>query len=259
MPTGTRGVGRSRQCPAFPRLTAQLTFAPVGSMLRFENVNEVLPPDLPGGVAGALGTLRHALADPLSTAGMKLELLERRLAVVPLSGSSLADGVRGAKADLAAAGRLIDLLPRLARIAGEAPTETSIGDLCRVAGVPLEEDAASRLRLPLRRLASIDALRIVVSFLRSPDSRGTPPRIRAEAAPGRVSLRIEALSGCGEANPERLFHLPRGEERAEELYLARAGIESDGGRLQLAEREGRIVAVLSWPRTGSSGDEGPSA
>lgn len=228
-------------------------------MLRFKNMNEVLPPDLPGGVAGALGTLRHALADPLSAAGLKLELLERRLVAVPQNGSSLADRVRGAKADLAAAGRLINLLPRLASIAGETPAETSIGDLCRVAGVQLEEDAASRPRLLLRRLASIDALRIVVWFLRSLDPGGTPPRVRAEAAPGRVSLRIEALGGYGEANPERLFHLPRGEERAEELFLARAGIESDGGRLQLAEREGRIVALLSWPRPAPVGDAGPEA
>lgn len=228
-------------------------------MLRFENVNETLPPDLPGGVAGALGTLRHALADPLSAAGLKLELLERRLAAAPLDGSSLADRVRGAKADVAAAGRLIDLLPRLARIAGEAPAETSIGDLCRLAGVPLEEDAASRLRLLLRRQASIDALRIVVWFLRSMDPGGKPPRVLGDPAPGRVSLRIEALGGCGEANLERLFHLPRGEERAEELFLARAGIESDGGCLQLAELEGRLVALLSWPRPASLADAGASA
>jgi hypothetical protein len=243
-------------------MTSRLTFSPIGSMLLPENVNETLPPDLPGGVASALGTLRHALADPLSAAGLKLELLERRLTAVPPNGSSLADRVRGAKADLAAAGRLIDLLPRLASIAGEEPRETSIGDLCRLAGVPFEEDPASRPRLLLRRQASIDALRIVVGFLWSLDPGGTPPRARAEAPPGRVSLQIEALGGsggCGEANPERLFELPRGEERAEELFLARAGIESDGGRLQLAEREGRLVALLSWPRPAMAGDAGAPA
>ncbi len=228
-------------------------------MLHVEKMNEILLPDQPGGVAGALGTLRHALADPLSAAGLKLELLERRLAAVPLSASSLAYRVSGAKADLAVAGRLIDLLPRLASIASEAPEETSIGDLCRAAGVPLEEDAASRLRLPLRRLTSINALRIVVSFLRSLDGESTAPRVRAEAAPGRVSLRIETLGGRGEANFERLFHLPHGEERAEELFLARAGIESDGGRLRLAELEGRIVALLSWPRPAPPADAGASA
>lgn len=228
-------------------------------MLHVRNMSEILPPEPPGGVPGALGTLRHALADPLSAAGLKLELLERRLAAVPLSGSSLADRIRGAKADLAAAGRLIDLLPRLASIAGETPAETSIGDLCRLAGIPLDDDAASRLRLPLRRLASIDALRIVVCFLRSLNGGGTPPRVRAEAAPGAVSLRIEAPGGCGDANPERLFQLPRGEERAEELFLARAGIESDGGRLKLAAREGRTVALLSWPRPAPAPAAGASA
>ena len=222
-------------------------------------MNEVLPPEPPGGVPGALGTLRHALADPLSAAGLKLELLERRLVAVPPNGSSFSDRIRGAKGDLAVAGRLIDLLPRLASIAEEAPRETSIGDLCRAAGLPLEEDAASRSRLLLRQLASLDALRTVASFLRSLDPGGRPPRVRAEASHGRVSLRIEADGGCGEANPERLFQLPRGEERAEELFLARAGIESDGGRLQLAEREGRLVALLSWPRPAPAGDAAASA
>ena len=242
-------------------MTSWLTFAPCGPILLPENVNEILSPDLPGGVAGALGTLRHALADPLSAAGLKLELLERRLTAVPPNGSSLADRVRGAKADLAAAGRLIDLLPRLASIAGEEPRETSIGDLCRLAGVPFEEDAASRPRLLLRRQAAADALRIVAGFLRL-NPAGTPPRVRAEVLPGRVSLRIEALGasgGSGEKNPERLFELPRGEERAEELFLARAGIESDGGRLQLTEREGRLVAFLSWPRPVMAGDAGVPA
>jgi len=228
-------------------------------MLRFEKMNDALPTDRPGGMAAALGTLRHALADPLSAAGLKLELVERRLTAVPPEGSSLADRVRSAKADLAAAGRLIDLLPRLASIASEAPAEISIGDLCRAAGVPLEEDAASRLRLPLRRLASVDGLRTVVSFVRSFDSRGTPPRVSAEAGPGRVSLRIESLGGCDEAKPERLFHLPRGEERAEELFLARAGIEADGGLLQLVEREGPIVALLSWPRPAPAAGAGAPA
>jgi hypothetical protein len=221
-------------------------------------MNEVLPPDLPGGVAAALGTLRHALADPLSAAGLKLELLERRLATVSPDESSLADRVRGAKADLAAAGRLIDLLPRLARIAGEAPAETSIGDLCRAAGIPLEADAASRPVLLLRRQASVDALRTVTGFARSLGPEGTL-RVHAEAAPGRVSLRFEAVGACGEASPERLFHLPHGDARGEELFLARVGIESDGGRLQLAEREGRIVALLSWPRPAPAADSGTSA
>ena len=222
----------------------------MGSILLPENVrgmSEVLPPDLPGGLAGALGTLRHALADPLSAAGLKLELLERRLAAVPPDGTSLVDRVRGTMADLAVAGRLIDLLPRLAAIAAESPRETSIDDLCRVVGLPLDPEPVPHLRLPMRRLASADALRIVAALLRSLDRGGMPPRVRVEAAPQRLSLRLEAQAGCP-ANPERLFQLPRGEERAGELFLARAGIESDGGSLELTEREGVLVALLSWPR-----------
>ncbi len=172
-------------------------------------MNDPLPPDLPVGVPGALGTLRHALADPLSAAGLKLELLERRLASVTPDGS-LADRVRSTKADVAAAGRLINLLPRLARIAGEAPVEASIGDLCRVAGIPLGEPAGGLPRVLLRRLASIDSLRTLLGILRSPDPGVPPPRVSAEVSPGRVSLRIETLGGSGERDPERLFHLPPG-------------------------------------------------
>ena len=210
-------------------------------------VSESLPPDLPGGVAGALGTLRHALSDPLSAAGMKLELLERRLAALPADGPALAERVRGAKADLAIAGRLVDLLPRLASIAGESPAETSIGELCRAAGVPLESTEASRGRILLKRRASADALRILVGFVRSVAPDGRPAQVRAEAGPGWVSLRIEAPGALAGTDDGRLFQLPRGQEQGEELFLARACVESDGGRLHLAEQEGRLAAVLSWP------------
>ena len=220
-------------------------------------MNEALPPDLPGGVAAALGTLRHALADPLSAAGVKLELLDRRLAAAPAEVLSLADRVRGVKADLAAAGRLIDLLPRLAGIAAEPAGETSLGELCRVAGSPLEGDSAGRSRLRLRRVATTDALRSLVWFLRSRDPEGRSPRLHEDSASGQVALRIEGLGGSGEAHPDRLFRLPHGQERAEDLFLARASIESDGGRLQLVEREGRLVALLSWPGPADAGEGGP--
>lgn len=210
-------------------------------------MNETLPPDPPGGVAGALGTLRHALADPLSAAGLTLELIERRLAAVPPNGSSLAERIRGAKADLAAAGRLIDLLPRLASIASEEPREASIGELLGAAGLPLATDAALLPHLPLRRHATVDTVRTVTAFLRSLGPALAPPPVHVEAVPGRVAVRIEAAGGCGEASPERLLHLPRGEELAEGLFLARAAVECDGGRLELVEREGRLVALLSWP------------
>ena len=163
-------------------------------------MNEALPPDLPGGVARALETLRHALADPLSAAGVKLELLERRLAAAPSEAPSLADRVRGVKADLAAAGRLIDLLPRLSGIACEPAGETSLADICRVAGVPLEGESADRPRLLLRRLATTDALR---------STGGLPPfeRPRGRVAP---AARRKHFGACGPADRG-----PRRERRCE--------------------------------------------
>lgn len=218
-------------------------------------MNAHLPSEPRVGIAEALGTLRHALADPLSAAGLKLELLGRRLATLPDSGS-LAEKTRGAKDDLAAAGRLVDLLPRLGSIADETPAEAEVDDLCRVAGLPLEEGDARGVRLLLRRQASVDALLAVAELFRSLAPPGTPPRVRAEVEPGRVTLRIESSASSGHADPERLLRMPLGDERAEGLFLARAGVESDGGRLELAEREGRLVARLPWPRPAATGDAG---
>jgi hypothetical protein len=249
---------RDARRPTTPPSIAHLTCAPRGPILPLENVNEILPPDLPGGIAASLRTLRHALADPLSAAGLKLELVERRLEAIPSGGPALVDRVRGAKADLAAAGRLIDLLPRLGRIAGETPSETSLGDLCRLAGLPLDGAPESFPRLPLRRLASVDALRTLGSYLRSQASGQAQPLASATAEDGRVSLRIEAgaaRNGPGDPDLGRLLQLSRAGDQAEELFLARAGIEADRGTLHLDEREGELFAVLSWPRPAAFGNE----
>ena len=210
-------------------------------------MNESLAPLPAGWIGPALGTLRHALADPLSAAGLKLEVLERRLAAVPGDGLSLADRVRGAKADLSIAGRLIDLLPRLASIAGEPPRETSIGELCGLAGVALEDPAAPAATLWIRRLASTDALRIVAAFLRQGDPGGPAPRARLETVLGSVGLRIEGTGPWDGKDAERLLGLPHGDRQAEELFLARASIEADGGSLALAREENRLVATARWP------------
>lgn len=204
--------------------------------------------DAPCGVAGALGALRHALADPLSAAGLRLELLERRLQAFPGGGRALWDDVRSARAELAAASRLLDLLSRLGRLADEAPEEISIAELCRSAGVSLDSATSPSPRLVARRLASQDALRCVFGLFRPPSASDPPPRVRAEAAPERLLLRIEGAGAVEERHPERLVQLSRGDARTEELFLARAAIEADGGRLQLAEEGGLLVALLSWPR-----------
>jgi hypothetical protein len=222
-------------------------------------MNETLPPDLPVGIANALGKLRHALADPLSAAGLKVELLERRLAAAPPDVSPLMDRVRGVKSDLADAGRLIDLLPRLGSIASETPVETAVGDLCRMAEFPVEDGPVSRRRLLLRRQASIEAIRSVVSFLRSQGPALELPRFLSETAGGLASLRIESVASWSGSSPDRLFHLPRGEGKAEELFLARCAVESDGGKLDLVEKDARLVAMLSWPLLVAAGSAGQTA
>jgi len=72
--------------------------------------------------------------------------------------------------------------------------------------------------------------------------------VQAEAGPVQVSLSIDSPGRLVETNLDRLFQLPRGGVQGEELFLARASIEADGGRLLLVEREGRLVATFSWPR-----------
>jgi hypothetical protein len=74
-----------------------------------------------------------------------------------------------------------------------------------------------------------------------------------------VTLRVEGPGASGLSSPEQLFHLPRGDERAAELFLVRACVESDGGRIEVEEREGRLVAFLSWPRPAPPGDAGRAA
>lgn len=235
-----------------------MTFRPAGPMLHSRDVmDETLPAELSGGMPGALDLLRHALADPLSSAGLKLEYVSRRLGKLS-PDEDLAGRIQGAKADLAVAGRLIDLLPRLARIADEAPGETSVGELCLAAGIAPCEGAAGLPGLTLRRRASIDALRAVSTLFRPADRTGAAPSARVEAAAERLALRLEGFEGPGPASPERLFCLPRDDEKAGELFLARACVESDGGVLRLFEEEGRLVALFSWPAPAASGPGGAS-
>ncbi len=217
-----------------------------------------LPPEPSGGFADALGTLRHALAGPLSAVGLKLELVERRLSGLP-SSEQLVERIRTAKGDLAVAGRLVDLLPRLGRISGEARAEVALGDLCREAGLALEEGGTPEPRASLRRRASVDALRAVASLFRPPDPVAAPPRARLDTAPDRVFLRLEAPPGFRLEGPERLFGLPRDDGRSEDLFLARAAVECDGGLLVLEEREGLQNALFSWPRPAPPGDPGAPA
>jgi hypothetical protein len=205
------------------------------------------PPDPAGGSARILLALRHALADPLSAAALKLDLVHRRL-MAP-SGADPAwvvERVRAAQADVGAANRLLDLLLRLAEIARERPEETSLHDVCRSAGVPLHEAGVAVPLLPLRHRSSAEAIQRVASFATRGD--GAPSPIgRAGLESGRVTLAFEGSLVTADGRPERLLDLPHGIEEAEALFVARAAVEADGGRLELTERGGRLVALFSWP------------
>ena len=220
-------------------------------------MDETLPAELSGGMSGALDTLRHALADPLSAAGLKLEYVARRLGKL-FPDEDLLGRIRTAKSDLAVAGRLIDLLPSLARILAEAPGEVPVGEICLAAGIELEEPAAGTPRLLLRRRATVDALR-AVSALLCPARLALPaPRARVEVGPQLATLVLASPDGHVPVRPERLSSLPREEERPGEVFLARASVESDGGVLRFVDEEARLLALFSWPIPAASGPEGAS-
>lgn len=202
-----------------------------------------------GESAHVLRALRHALADPLSSAVLKLDLVERRL-LAP-SGADPAwvvERLRAAQANMTAANRLLDLLLRLAEIADERPEATSLFDLCRTAGVPFDEAGARVPGVPARRASSAEAIRNVAAFIRNGDAGGGVPLPigRASLENGRVILSLQGSRGT-DASPERLLDLPHGIEEGETLFVARAAIEADGGRLELTARGGRLAALFSWP------------
>jgi hypothetical protein len=187
------------------------------------------------------------LADPLSAAALKLDLVERRLTAPSETDPSwMVERVRAVQADVGAANRLLGILLRLAEIAGERPEETSLRDVCRTAGIPLDEAAAAVPRLPLRHRASAEAIQSVASYAARGESV-FPPIGRAGLESGRVTLAVEGSRVTADGRPERLLDLPHGIEGAEALFVARAAVEADGGRLELTERGGRLVALFSWP------------
>jgi hypothetical protein len=205
------------------------------------------PPDPDGESARILHVLRHALADPLSAAALKLDLVERRL--LSPSGADPAwvvERIRALQADLGATTRILDLLLRLAEIGGERPQDTSLRDVCRRAGVPLDSSAAASPRLPLRALALADAIRSVAVFAAEPGA-APPPAGREGLSNARVTLTLEGSRVVAGVRPERLLDLPHGSRDAEALFLARAAVAADGGRLELIECGGRLAALFSWP------------
>jgi len=93
-------------------------------------------------VPPVLAVLRHALADPLSAATAKVEVLTARLF---REAPALATRARDLGADLATAGRLLDLLSALSDIAEETPEPVTLGRLVAPFGEATEDAEGSRV------------------------------------------------------------------------------------------------------------------
>jgi len=187
-----------------------------------------------------LSVLRHALADPLSAATVKAEVLAARLR---RERPDLEARAQDLSRDLARAGGLLELLGALAALVEERAERTPLARLL----APFAEAAAGvdgRLAVDVRPVAAADAIRRLVSF---GASQGGVPAVSLRVLPGRAGVLVEGLGDAAALPLARLLLLPREVPGAEELFLARAAAEADGGSLELSEREGRLAAALSWP------------
>ncbi len=187
-----------------------------------------------------LAVLRHALADPLSAATAKAEVLAARLL---RDSPALAERARDLGADLATAGRLLDLLSALSDILEEAPETMSVSRLVAPWGTAAQAGAESRL-VGVRPASAADAIRRVVAF---GTARGGAPVVSARWNGERVEVLVDGL-GPPLAGPiERLVLLPRNVPEADDLFVAHAAMEADGGTLRLGVEGAGLAATLSWP------------
>lgn len=208
-------------------------------------------PEPDRGLARSLLVLRHALSSPLSTAALKLDVMERRLSAP--SGAEtpwVVEKLRAAQAEMSAASRRLDLLLRLSEIESERPQVSALDEVCGAAGVALSGSGIALPRLVLRRRASGEAFRGVAAFV---SSAGAPSAGRAGFEGARVTLAFEGSRPAASERPDRLFDLPDGTVESESLFAARAAAEADGGRLEITEKAGRLVALFSWPAPAAEG------
>lgn len=187
----------------------------------------------------ALPVLRHALADPLSAATAKAEVLAARLR---REAPGLAARAEDLGRDLDAAGRLLDLLSALWDIGEEAAELVSLGQLGSRLGAAAEGAGIVRIR----PAATEEAIRRVVAF---GASRGGAPRVSCVSAAGRGEVRIAGLGPNPGFPPEKLLLLPRDAPGTEEIFLAWAAALIDAGELLLSIDESGLAAALSWPLT----------
>jgi hypothetical protein len=196
-------------------------------------------------VPPVLAVLRHALADPLSAATAKAEVLAARLL---REAPALAGRAEDLAADLAAAGRLLDLLAAVSDIGEEAPEQVPLRRLVApVGGLVGPHDDALLVRV--RPLSAAEAIRRVVAF---GAARGGRPRVSVRRASGRVEIRFEGLGPPPAVPTERLCLLPRQLPESDELFLARAAALADGGSFHLEVDGSALAATLSWPGGGTA-------
>lgn len=185
-----------------------------------------------------LSVLRHALADPLSAATAKAEVLAARLR---REQSALAARAEDLGADLATAGRLLDLLSALSEISEEAPETVPLERLASPSAVGSPSSAGT---VRVRPASAAGALRRVVAF---GAARGGTVRVALRRNAGRGEVLLEGLGPRPEVPIEQLLLLPRAVAGADDLFLARAAALADGGALVLSLGDEGLRATFSWP------------
>jgi len=191
-----------------------------------------------------LAVLRHALADPLSAATAKAEVLAARLL---REAPALATRAEDLGADLAAAGRLLELLSALSEISEESPATVPLGRLA--APFCAGDGPAGSTLLLVRPVAVADAIRRVVAF---GAARGGTPLLEARAGGGRAELVADRLGPVTDVPPAKLLLLPREVPEADDLFVAAAALAADGGELRLSAEGPSLRATLSWPVGGGA-------
>lgn len=190
-----------------------------------------------------LAVLRHALADPLSAATANVEVLTARLL---REAPALESRARDLGADLATAGRLLDLLSALSDIAEERPEPVTLGRLVSPVGEATEGGEEACV-VRVRPASAGEAIRRVVAF---GAARGGAPFVAVRRAAGRAEVRVDGLGPLPPVPIDRLVLLPRDVPGADDLFFAHAALAADGGEILFSIEGDALGAVLSWPGMG---------
>lgn len=187
-----------------------------------------------------LSVLRHALADPLSAATAKAEVLAARLS---REAPGLAARAQDLGADLATAGRLLDLLSSLSDIVEERPELVPLRRLVTQVGEAAVEEAGASV-VHVRPATAEEAIRRVVAF---GTARGGTPLVAVRPGAGCVEVHFERLGPLPPVPLERLLLLPREVPEADDLFIAHAAAAADGGALRFSAGGDGLGAKISWP------------